>query len=217
LLRLLPCRFQPAGLHLLFESASACNIRFRFLAASSKSPAPPSGFRCFLPRGRGFYRFAAVPVNRCFVTSPTEPPVLLLPGLFFVGGAASTSLPRRQSTRFGDRHIPFVGAAEPASEVPSAPVRGLRCEGRGFYHHRVSSQPLLLTLSSLFSEPPGSCRPTGPSSGARLLPPPRLESTPSADSFFPRSSFPPGPASGQTVCRAGRGFYHRRVLSQPLP
>jgi hypothetical protein len=92
--------------------------------------------------------------------------------------------------------------------------------GRGLYHRRVLSQLFRLTLSSLyFPELNGHCfRPSASLGGTWHLPPPRLESTASTDSFFPPlfPCFWLATASGQSLLRAGRGFYHRRVVSQPL-
>ncbi|MFP2908514.1 hypothetical protein ACLESD_26360, partial [Pyxidicoccus sp. 3LFB2] len=106
------CRlpFSTGGAAFFIRVRVRCQLRLSRPLGLSKSSAPPSGFRCFLSRGRGLYRFAAVPVNRCFVDFPAEPP--FLPGFFFVGGAASTSSPRFLSTRFVDRRIPFVGATD---------------------------------------------------------------------------------------------------------
>ncbi|WP_217446534.1 hypothetical protein, partial [Myxococcus sp. CA040A] len=84
------CSPLPAGgSHLLFRSASAVNFALRPFRRPPKSSAPPSGFRCFLREGRGFYLSAASRVNRCFVDSLAAS-ALLLPG-FFVGVAASTT------------------------------------------------------------------------------------------------------------------------------
>jgi hypothetical protein len=49
--------------------------------------------------------------------------------------------------------------------------------------------------------------------GARLLPPPRFESTASCRLFLSGTTWLLLPASRSVE---GRGFYHRRVLSQPL-
>jgi hypothetical protein len=65
------CRFQPAGLHLLFESESVVNFGF-----SSSRPlevfSAAQWLPLFLSRGRGFYLFAASRVNRCFVDRPNQ-------------------------------------------------------------------------------------------------------------------------------------------------
>ncbi|WP_217918038.1 hypothetical protein, partial [Myxococcus sp. AM009] len=72
-----------------FSPASTVKLLFSPSCWLPESSAPPSGFRCFLPEGRGFYRLAALPVNRCFPLTPsTRPP--FLPGCF-VGGAVSTT------------------------------------------------------------------------------------------------------------------------------
>ncbi len=114
------------------------------------------------------------------------------------------------STCFGDRRIPFVPASCPGAR--SAPVRGPRCRGCGFYHHRASSQPLHVDSSTA---PGGTasgccCPPAGPSSGARLLPPPRLEST---SSVTPRiSSVRPG-----RPAEISPPFEGARLLPPPRP
>ncbi|ATB48962.1 hypothetical protein MYMAC_004599 [Corallococcus macrosporus DSM 14697] len=127
-----------------FGGASASISVRRLLSSCSFSPscwlpessAPPSGFRCFLPEGRGFYRFAALPVNHCFVDS------LDSSALSFRASSSGARLlppPRLLSTRCVDRRIPRCRTD--SLEVPSAPVRGLLREGRGFYHCRASCQP----------------------------------------------------------------------------
>ncbi|SEU41462.1 hypothetical protein SAMN05443572_1171, partial [Myxococcus fulvus] len=64
-----------AGRPFYFIFAPAVNhpVSAFLLCCSPKSPAPPSGFRCFLSEGRGFYLFAASRVNRCFVDRPAAP------------------------------------------------------------------------------------------------------------------------------------------------
>jgi hypothetical protein len=63
------CCFQPAGLHLLFESESVVNFGFassgplEVLSAAQWLPL-------FLSRGRGFYRFAATRVNQNLADFP---------------------------------------------------------------------------------------------------------------------------------------------------
>jgi hypothetical protein len=65
------CRFQPAGLHLLFESESVVNFGF-----SSSGPlevfSAAQWLPLFLSRGRGFYRFAATRVNQNLVDLPNR-------------------------------------------------------------------------------------------------------------------------------------------------
>ena len=53
--------------------------------------------------------------------------------------------------------------------------------------------------------------------GARLLPPPRFESTASCRLFFFPLSAPPGCCCPPAGPSRGRGFYHRRVVSQLRP
>jgi hypothetical protein len=137
------------------------------------------------------------------------PPGQLHPGLFFGGGAASTSLPRLVSTSFGDRRIPFVSASR--SGARSAPVRGLRCRGRGFYHRRVLSQPL--PADSFFL------------SGTALAAAARQPVHRVGRGFYHRrvlsqpiwrlSYFICQPRRPVQISQSrGRGFYHRRVQGQ---
>ena len=134
--RCLAVLFRPAGRQLLFQSGVFCQAAsFSPSCWLPESSAPPSGFRCFLPEGRGFYRFAALPVNRCFVDS-LDPSALS--SRASSSGARLLPPPRLLSTRCVDRRIPYFSTD--SLEVPSAPARGLLCEG-----WRLLSPPRLLS------------------------------------------------------------------------
>lgn len=109
----------------------------------------PAGFRSlqrrpvasadFLQRGAASTAWPPSLSTAASLTPSTRPP--FLPG-FFVG-ARLLPPPRLLSTRCVDCRIPYCRTD--SLEVPSAPVRGLLCEGRGLYHHRVFCQPAMLT------------------------------------------------------------------------
>lgn len=104
----------------------------------------PAGFRTlqrrpvasadFLQRGAASTAWPPSLSTAASLTPSTHPP--FLPG-FFVG-ARLLPPPRLLSTRCVDCRIPYCRTD--SLEVPSAPVRGLLCEGRGFYHRRVEGQ-----------------------------------------------------------------------------
>jgi hypothetical protein len=119
--------------------------------------------------------------------------------LFRPRGAASTT------TALGVNRLRRPSSSHPAQLRRQCDFRLV--EGRGFYHHRVQCQLRTANPYSFFQPdqehpPPVPLR--LPIEGARLLPPPRWESTRFFSSLFPL--VPPG-ALGARMPRQGRSSY----------
>ncbi len=151
------------------------------VSTSSLHPVQPGG--CIL-----YFEAAFLSSGRCRSVSPfrlvwSQHRAGAL--CFFLSrGAEPTSFPRLVSTRFVDPLFPLD---------PLCRLRDFAASrGSGFYHHRVGSQ--LRSPTSYFDfhcfvrGRRRQCDFAFPSEGARLLSPPRWESTTFADSLLPAPS-----------------------------
>ena len=190
---------QPRGLPSLFRSCSAVK-RPLPLCFAAPSRLDSTWHRGALPlpvEGRGTYFVSASRVNSLRR--------LFLPPRFgfrrFEREAASTTA----ALGVNFAHRLFI-----SSFTASTGRFNRRCgfafpsEGRGYYHHRVGSQP---PSSTLFFPPTWPRRRCGFRlvEGTRLLPPPRRESTPHCRLRIPSSSRPDHPTASAVSPSRPRG------------